>query len=50
MDSAGDLYGTTMIGGANGEGTVFKISSAGTETVLHSFGATSTDGKEPEGG
>jgi uncharacterized repeat protein (TIGR03803 family) len=38
-DSAGNLYGTTEDGGANGfnYGTVFKISDAGAETVLYSF-------------
>jgi uncharacterized repeat protein (TIGR03803 family) len=47
MDSAGNLYGTTWIGGANSISTVYKISAAGTETILHSFGASSTDGKQP---
>src|SRR6185503_17528028 len=36
--SDGNFYGTTQIGGANGFGTVFKISSAGSLTTLHSFG------------
>jgi uncharacterized repeat protein (TIGR03803 family) len=30
----GNLYGTTQFGGANGEGTVFKISPSGTLTTL----------------
>ena len=34
---------------AQGCGTVFKITPAGTETVLHSFGATGTDGQSPSG-
>jgi uncharacterized repeat protein (TIGR03803 family) len=46
--SDGNLYGTTHIGGANNAGTVFRITTAGVETVLHSFGA-STDGLEPYG-
>jgi len=50
MDSAGNLYGTTINGGANGGGTVFKISAAGTETVLYSFNASSMDGFNPLGG
>ena len=50
MDSAGNLYGTTTQGGANFEGTVFKITAAGTETILHSFGATATDGLVPTAG
>jgi len=37
-DSAGNLYGTTGYGGTNGNGTVFKISASGTESILHSFG------------
>jgi uncharacterized repeat protein (TIGR03803 family) len=49
LDSAGDLYGTTDSGGANGTGTVFKLSASGAESVLHSFGPTSgTDGHTPE--
>jgi uncharacterized repeat protein (TIGR03803 family) len=40
MDSAGNLYGTTVSGGfgeQNGYGTVFKLSKSGKETVLHRF-------------
>lgn len=33
----GNLYGTTDYGGANGDGTVFKITSGGTLTTLYSF-------------
>ena len=33
----GDLYGTTEYGGANANGTVFKITPIGTLTVLYSF-------------
>ncbi len=44
IDGAGNLYGTTTGGGANGLGTAFELSpQAGggwTETVIHSFGAT----------
>jgi uncharacterized repeat protein (TIGR03803 family) len=43
FDSAGNLYGTTYGGGANGQGTVFELTPAAggtwTETVLHSFGS-----------
>src|SRR5438876_86491 len=35
-DAAGNLYGTTTSGGG-GDGTVFKIDSAGHETVLFDF-------------
>jgi uncharacterized repeat protein (TIGR03803 family) len=45
LDSAGNLYGTTISGGVGGFGTVFKIDPTGVETVLHSF--TRTDGWEP---
>jgi uncharacterized repeat protein (TIGR03803 family) len=33
----GIFYGTTSAGGLNGDGTVFSITSAGTETTLHRF-------------
>ena len=36
-DTAGNLYGTTASGGAGGVGTVFKMDTAGNETVLYSF-------------
>jgi uncharacterized repeat protein (TIGR03803 family) len=37
MDSAGNLYGTTSYGGASNAGTVFKVDTSNTETVLYSF-------------
>ncbi len=51
----GNLYGTSSLGGSpnalcpQGCGTVFKVTPAGTETVLHSFGASGTDGQRPSG-
>ena len=36
-DKAGNLYGTTLQGGANTAGTIFKLSSDGKETVLYRF-------------
>ena len=36
-DSAGNLYGTTASGGASNAGVVFKLDTAGNETVLYSF-------------
>ncbi|HVI09412.1 MAG TPA: choice-of-anchor tandem repeat GloVer-containing protein [Candidatus Binatia bacterium] len=48
-DSAGNLYGTTPFGGAYGYGTVFKIDSAGNETILHSFHGGG-DGANPNAG
>src|SRR6202035_4821072 len=46
--SDGNFYGTTIRGGATGDGEVFKITSGGTLTVLHNFDVT--DGDEPVGG
>jgi uncharacterized repeat protein (TIGR03803 family) len=50
MDSAGNLYGTTSLGGTHTYGTVFKISPGGTESVLHSFSGGPTDGAYPQKG
>jgi uncharacterized repeat protein (TIGR03803 family) len=47
QDSSGNFYGTTGYGGTAIWGTVFKITPAGVETVLHSFG-NGGDGKVPE--
>jgi len=46
IDVRGELYGTTVRGGANDAGTVFKIAK-GVETVLHSFGI-GKDGAYPQ--
>ena len=48
-DSAGNLYGTTQLGGTAGYGVVFKLNPAGQETVLHSFTGKS-DGGSPSAG
>jgi len=48
QDTKGNFYGTTSAGGANGDGTVFKITRAGVLTTLHSF--DSTDGAAPYAG
>ncbi len=45
-DSAGNLYGTTLEGGANQGGTVFKLDKTHTLTVLHTFTGGS-DGDQP---
>jgi hypothetical protein len=65
FDNAGNLYGTTQYGGGHGDcdstnvggcGTVFKLapptSEGGdwTETIVHSFDTTTTDGDVPSGG
>ncbi len=44
----GILYGTTFFGGKNLVGTVFEMTTGGTETVLHTFNGT--DGKFPYAG
>jgi uncharacterized repeat protein (TIGR03803 family) len=46
----GLLYGTTVYGGASGDGTVFKVSETGKETVLHNFAGGATDGEYPYAG
>jgi uncharacterized repeat protein (TIGR03803 family) len=48
-DSEGNLYGTTQLGGRNNEGTVFKLTPEGKETVIHIFG-NGNDGAFPGGG
>ncbi len=53
MDSSGNLYGTTVQGGANYAGTVFElVNSSGTytEQVLYSFTNSNGDGAAPSAG
>ncbi len=45
----GTLYGTTLLGGTANGGTVYSISTTGSEKVLHSFGL-GTDGRVPYAG
>jgi uncharacterized repeat protein (TIGR03803 family) len=47
-DKAGNLYGSTKAGGANGAGTIFKLAPDGTETVLYTF-TGGNDGFNPDG-
>jgi uncharacterized repeat protein (TIGR03803 family) len=42
----GNFYGTTLAGGANGEGVVFEITPGGTLTTLHSFEGTGDEGPD----
>ncbi len=46
-DSSGNFYGTTSAGGSSGDGTVFKIDSSGTESILYNF--SGPDGNSPMG-
>jgi uncharacterized repeat protein (TIGR03803 family) len=49
-DPSGNLYGTTVYGGAaGGFGTVFKLGKTGKITLLHSFAGT-PDGENPYAG
>lgn len=54
FDSTGNLYGTTMVGGAYDEGTVFELMPTGhgrwRELLLHSFKNDGRDGYEPHAG
>ena len=52
LDSAGNLYGTTSLGGASGNGTVFEEKRSGhtwTESVIYSF-TGGNDGANPPAG
>lgn len=48
-DGANNLYGTAVAYGANGHGTLYKITASGTFSVLYAFGASATDGTSPKG-
>jgi uncharacterized repeat protein (TIGR03803 family) len=48
--SDGNFYGTTVLGGTYGDGTVFRISSSGSYSNLYSFGSSPNDGDEPAAG
>lgn len=53
LDAIGSLYGTTKMGGANSNGTVFKLSHSGsgwTQSVVHEFQGGANDGFWPVGG
>jgi uncharacterized repeat protein (TIGR03803 family) len=54
MDKTGNLYGATQLGttyecGSSNEGTVWKLSNAGVETVLWNF-TGERDGNKPAAG
>jgi uncharacterized repeat protein (TIGR03803 family) len=50
MDRYGNLYGTTIYGGAGGSGVIYKLSPRAngkwTYTLLHTF--TGADGAQPD--
>ncbi|HEV2177140.1 MAG TPA: choice-of-anchor tandem repeat GloVer-containing protein [Terriglobia bacterium] len=48
-DGAGNLYGTTVQGGAYGQGVVFRLTATGRESILHAF-TGGVDGASPQGG
>jgi uncharacterized repeat protein (TIGR03803 family) len=54
LDAAGNLYGTTAGGGTYGGGTAFELTpktgGGWTETVLHDFNSSTTDGESPFAG
>jgi uncharacterized repeat protein (TIGR03803 family) len=51
MDRAGNLYGTTYIGGLYSQGTVFELTPSSksnwTETILYNFGRQPSEGSSP---
>lgn len=47
-DSSGNLYGTTYSGGAANLGVVYKLGTAGQETVLYSFSGSGSTGCVPQ--
>lgn len=49
LDGSGNLYGTTKTGGASNLGTVFKLDTSNSETVLYSFTGP-PDGENPTTG
>ena len=54
LDSLGNLYGVTSLGGTFNQGTLYKFvpptsGQLGTESILYSFGASTTTGSNPNG-
>ena len=47
IDSNLSLYGTTEYGGIGGNGTIFKITSDGLESIIYGFTAGNYDGANP---
>ncbi len=52
FDQSGNLYGTTVYGGANGKGTIYELTPSGsgwTESIIYSF-TGGADGANPYAG
>lgn len=49
MDSSGNLYGTTYLGGGLGAGTVYEIATSNNFSVLYTF-LNGSDGANPKAG
>jgi uncharacterized repeat protein (TIGR03803 family) len=47
IDVNGALYGTTILGGVNGQGMIFSVSLTGKEHVLYNFVGGNDDGSNP---
>lgn len=50
LGTNGNFYGTTYGGGSAADGTVFKITPSGVETIMHDFGegGDTDDGEDPQ--
>jgi len=48
-DSVGNLYGTTLFGGFNNGGTIFKISTSGKISTVYAFNPSTGDATGPTG-
>ncbi|MFZ0032264.1 MAG: choice-of-anchor tandem repeat GloVer-containing protein [Candidatus Cybelea sp.] len=46
----GELYGASVGGGTDGQGTIFKVSTSGRERVLYDFKGAAGDGAMPSSG
>jgi uncharacterized repeat protein (TIGR03803 family) len=50
LGADGNLYGTTILGGVNGKGTLYAISASEVYKKLYDFGSSPSDGQTPIGG